>query len=158
VAGRRGGQGRLRGVLRVATEGPTKVTSITDGTSNTILFAECAGREDVYRMGKLFAAAQTNPSLPNVARARGGAWATNDNPYEIGQRIQWPGAQGTLPASVPMKINASNEWGFVFYSFHTGGANCAMADGSVRLLKDSTALAALAALCTRAGGEVNVED
>jgi prepilin-type N-terminal cleavage/methylation domain-containing protein/prepilin-type processing-associated H-X9-DG protein len=146
--------GDLRGVMRVVTEGPTRMTGVTDGTSNTVLFAECAGREDVYRGGRLFATAQTNPSLPNVARARGGAWATNDNPYEIGQRILWPSPQGSLPASVPMRINSSNEWGFVFYAFHTGGANVAMADGSVRLLKDSTPLAAVAALCTRGGGEV----
>ncbi|HUR54548.1 MAG TPA: DUF1559 domain-containing protein [Gemmataceae bacterium] len=146
--------GDLKGVLRVFTEGPTRMTGITDGTSNTILFAECAGREDVYRMGRLFAQAQTNPSMSNPARARGGAWATNDNPYEIGQRIQWPGAQGSLPAAVPMTINSSNEWGFLFYSFHSGGANTLMADGSVRLLAASTPLATIVALCTRSGGEV----
>jgi len=146
--------GDLKGVMRNLTEGPTGFASIADGASNTILFGECAGREDVYRQGKLFAKAQTNTSLPDVARARGGAWATNDNPYEIGQRIQWPGAQGTLPSSVPMKINGSNEWGFLFYGFHTGGANAAMADGSVRFMRESATLAALVALCTRSGGEV----
>lgn len=150
--------GDLRGVMRIITEGQTRVTSITDGTSNTILFAECSGREDIYRSGRLVAPAQTNTSQPNAARARGGAWATNDNPYEIGQRIQWPGAQGSLPMTVPMRINGSNEWGFVFYSFHTTGANCAMADGSVRFLRESASLPALVALCTRAGGEVNLDD
>jgi prepilin-type N-terminal cleavage/methylation domain-containing protein/prepilin-type processing-associated H-X9-DG protein len=145
--------GDLRGVLRVINEGPTRVTDITDGTSNTILFTENAGREDVYRMGRLFATAQTNKALPNCARARGGAWATNDNPYEIGQRIEW--CTGTaIPAAIPMKINASNEWGFLFYGFHPGGVNAAMADGSVRFLRESTPLATLAALSTRAGGEV----
>jgi prepilin-type N-terminal cleavage/methylation domain-containing protein/prepilin-type processing-associated H-X9-DG protein len=146
--------GDLKGVMRIITEGQTKFTGITDGTSNTILFAECAGREDIYRGGQLFAKAQTNPSQPSPARARGGAWATNDNPYEIGQRIQWPGAQGTLPTSVPMKINASNEWGFVMYAFHSGGVNTAFADGSVRFLRDSTSLATIIALCTRSGGEI----
>ena len=150
--------GDLRGVMRIVTEGQTKIPGIGDGTSNTILFAECAGREDVYRAGKLFATAQTNPSQPNVARARGGAWATNDNPYEIGQRIQWPGAQGTLPTTVPMRINGSNEWGFLFYGFHAGGANVVMADGSVRMLRESTPLATLVALSTRNGGEVVVND
>jgi prepilin-type N-terminal cleavage/methylation domain-containing protein/prepilin-type processing-associated H-X9-DG protein len=146
--------GDLKGVMRIVTEGTTKITAVTDGTSNTILFGECAGREDIYRQGKQFAVAQTNTSLPNVARARGGAWATNDNPYEIGQRIQWPGAQGTLPTTVPMRINGSNEWGFLFYSFHTGGANTVMADGSVKFLRESTPLATLIAMSTRAGGEV----
>jgi prepilin-type N-terminal cleavage/methylation domain-containing protein/prepilin-type processing-associated H-X9-DG protein len=150
--------GDLRGVLRIVTEGPTKITAVADGTSNTILFGECAGREDVYRNGKFFAPAQTNPSLPNVYRARGGAWATNDNPYEIGQRIQWPNPQGSLPTSVPMRINGSNEWGFLFYSFHSGGVNAALADGSVRFLREGASLAALVALSTRAGGEVNADE
>lgn len=39
-------------------------------------------------------------------------------------------------------------------SAHTGGANVAMADGSVRFLRDSTTQPILWALATRAGGEV----
>ena len=143
--------GELRGVLRVITDGPTTFACITDGTSNTFLFGECAGREDIWR-GRTMTPAQTNVSLPNAARARGGAWATNDNPYEIGQRIQWP--SGVISASVPMRINSSNEWGFLFYSFHVGGASFAMADGSIRFVNESTSLWTLGALSTRAGGEV----
>lgn len=149
--------GDLRGILRIVTEGPTKLSAISDGTSNTVMFAEDAGREDVYRLGKLVAAAQTNKALPNCARARGGAWATNDNPYEIGQRIDWC-TNGSIPASIPMKINASNEWGFLYYSFHSAGVNVAFADGSVRFLRDNTALITLVAQATRAGGEVIVWD
>lgn len=149
--------GDLRGVMRVITEGPTRMTSVTDGTSNTILFAECSGREDVYRMGALVAVAQTNKSLPNCARARGGAWATNDNPYEIGQRIDWC-TGGSIPTTIPMKINASNEWGFLFYSFHTGGSNVAFTDGSIRFLSATASLPTLVALSTRSGGEVIPND
>ncbi len=150
-----------RGVLRPFTEGPTKIVVIADGTSNTILFAECAGREDVYRSGRLAATAQTNKSLANCARARGGAWATNDNPYEIGQRIEWcANANAALGpnTSLPMKINSSNEWGFLFYGFHSGGANVCMSDGSVRFLRESTPALTLLALATRAGGEVVAND
>ena len=149
--------GDLKGVLRVITEGPTKFATVGDGTSNTVLFGEDAGREDVYRLGKLIAPAQTNKALPNCARARGGAWATNDNPYEIGQRIEWC-TNTAIPGSVPMRINASNEWGFLYYAFHTGGANAAFADGSVRFLKESTSLATLVAQATRNGGEVYADD
>jgi prepilin-type processing-associated H-X9-DG protein len=141
----------LKGALRPFSEGPTRMAAIADGTSNTILLSECAGREDVWR-GKTMTPAQTDTTQPNVARARGGAWATNDNPYEIGQRIAWP--SGTIPATVPMKINASNEWGFLMYSFHDGGVNTALCDGSVRFLRDSTPLRTIAALVTRNGGEV----
>ena len=142
----------LRGVLRPITEGPTRITNLTDGTSNTFLFAECSGREDVWR-GRSMTPAQTNKSLPNCARARGGAWATNDNPYEVGQRIEWC-TGSAIPGSVPMTINSSNEWGFLFYSFHDGGANFAFADGSIRFIRESTPLWTLGAWSSRAGGEI----
>ena len=129
----------------------TTIVGTTDGSSNTILLGECAGREDVWR-GRIKTPAQTNTSLPNPARARGGAWATNDNPYAIGGRTMWP--SGPIPTTVPMRINASNEWGFNFYSFHDGGANFAFGDGSVRFLSESTPLLNLAAMATRDGGEI----
>ena len=84
--------------------------------------------------------------------ARGGAWATTDNPYMIGQRKAWDPAFGPIPGAV--RINNSNEWGHCYYSFHAGGANFAFADGSVRSLAEATSLSLLAALTTRAGGEV----
>ena len=39
-------------------------------------------------------------------------------------------------------------------SFHPGGANIVLADGSVRFLKDTTNLKTIWALGTRAGGEI----
>ncbi len=130
----------------------TTIVGATDGSSNTILLGECAGREDVWR-GRVMTPAQTDASLSNPARARGGAWATNDNPYAIGGRVQvFP--SGLIPTTIPMKINASNEHGFNFYSFHDGGAVFAFGDGSVRFLAESTPLANLAAMSTRDAGEI----
>ncbi len=131
-----------------------RIASVTDGLSNTMLVGEDAGREDVYRLGKLVAIANANNTLPDCARARGGAWATNDNPYEIGQLILWcPGAVTGLPPT-PMKINGSNEWGYGLYSMHTGGANVVMGDGSVRFLSENMPFRTVGILATRAGGEV----
>jgi prepilin-type N-terminal cleavage/methylation domain-containing protein/prepilin-type processing-associated H-X9-DG protein len=145
----------LRGVLRPVPESPTTFAAITDGTSNTILIGECAGREDVWRDGRM-TPALANRSNPNCARAQGGAWATNDNPYEIGRRRLWCNAGNSALPLYPgvMKINGTNESGFLYYSFHTGGANFGFADGSVRFLRDSTSLWTLAALTTRSGAEV----
>jgi prepilin-type N-terminal cleavage/methylation domain-containing protein/prepilin-type processing-associated H-X9-DG protein len=124
------------------------IKTITDGTSNTIILGECAGREDVWRGRQFFALDYTGS--PRV-RARGGAWATTDNPYDIGQREPWNDSFGSIPGEVG--INNSNEWGHAFYSFHNG-ANFTFADGSVRLLSEDTNLRVLAELVTRANGEV----
>ena len=132
-----------------------RLAYILDGTSNTIMVGENSGREDVYRNGKLMAKAIANAADPNCARARGGAWATNDNPYEIGQVMNWcnGGAVPGLPVT-PIKVNGSNEYGYLFYSMHSGMANVAMADGSVRPLTEGMSIAAIGALATRAGGEI----
>ena len=114
------------------------------------MLGECAGREDVCRGGQFYAVDYTGAAK---IRARGGAWATSDNPYD-----NWPTQAverlgfGPIPGSVA--INNSNEWGHCFYAFHPGGANFAFADGSVRLLGEDTELRVLADLVTRAGDEL----
>ena len=40
------------------------------------------------------------------------------------------------------------------FSFHPGGANFAMADGSAHFISDSIDAQTFVSLCTRAGGEV----
>jgi prepilin-type processing-associated H-X9-DG protein len=126
------------------------LAGVRDGTSNTIIIGECAGREDVWR-GRVMTPANADKSASNCARARGGAWATNDNSYPIGQRINWCSSSQTIPGE--MKINNSNEWGHLYYSFHPDGANFGFADASVRFLSDETPIWILASLTTRDGGE-----
>jgi prepilin-type N-terminal cleavage/methylation domain-containing protein/prepilin-type processing-associated H-X9-DG protein len=123
--------------------------AIRDGTSNTIMLGECAGREDVFRGRQFFPVVYSGAIR---VRARGGAWATTDNGYTIGQRRPWHASFGTIPGK--MQINNSNEWGHCFYAFHPSGANFAFADGSVRFLREDTDLWTLAALVTRSNGEV----
>ena len=144
----------LRGITAAFPDKGTAV-AVGDGLSNTILFGECAGREDIWR-GRTMTPAQTDTTQPNVARARGGAWATNDNPYAIGARAMWNTTNAALGSTIPgtMKINNSNEWAHLFYSFHDAGAVFAFGDGSVRFLRDTISLKTLASQATRAGGEV----
>lgn len=78
----------LWGALRQSPN-TNKFVQFTDGLSNTILIGECAGREDVWRGRTVKLAKADKSNLATCARARGGAWATNDNPYEIGQRTEW---------------------------------------------------------------------
>jgi len=144
----------LRGVIcwHSAANTQNTLASILDGTSNSIMVGECAGREDVWR--RRIKTPVNFTSTPKV-RACGGAWATTDNAYEIGQRKAWDLAFGPIPGQVA--INNSNEWGHCFYSFHPGGANFLFADGSVRFLGETTNLRLLANLVTRAGAEPQAE-
>jgi prepilin-type N-terminal cleavage/methylation domain-containing protein/prepilin-type processing-associated H-X9-DG protein len=118
------------------------ITAVTDGTSNTLLLAEMSGRPYWYLPNR-----QRSAGTVNNPRTYGfGFWAHN-NAHNISTFLPDGSAAGTACA-----INCSNQFGV--YSFHPGGANVAFADGSVRMLTSATTPTALAALVTRAGGEV----
>ena len=129
---------------------------IADGTSNTILFAEIAGRQKVYYRGR------PNPgaTLMDNGLTLNSAWADYNTAREI------RGYSGADVAPLPptrveplagcSSINMSNVNGI--YSFHTGGANLLMGDGSVRFQKESSTAQVVAALITRDGGEVFSND
>lgn len=136
------------------------LAKIIDGTSKTILLAENAGREDVWRERvRTPANADNNSGNAACARAQGGSWATNDNPHAFGEKsTAWcPTNTGSLiVGDIPkalMKVNGSNESGWLLYAFHSGGANVVMADGAVRFVGEGTSVQILGELATRAGGE-----
>ncbi len=120
---------------------------ITDGTSNTLLISELAGRPNYYILG-LQQASNTNLRFPNWW----GPWASyNSCVYKT-----WS-ADGTTPGGPtgpagPCTINCNNSWGI--YSFHNGGANAVFVDGSVHFLAFGLSPNVFAALVTRAGAEV----
>jgi prepilin-type N-terminal cleavage/methylation domain-containing protein/prepilin-type processing-associated H-X9-DG protein len=123
----------LRGVM-VKNE-TTRITDITDGTSNTIMVAEDAGRPLLYNSGIL---------VPGYTG--GGPWADEFGPFYINGST----AGGSILAG-PCPINCTNDK--EIYSFHTGGANVQFADGSVQFIRSSISISTLAALVTRSGGE-----
>lgn len=134
------GSADTTGPMQVGTLG--KIAGITDGTSNTILLVEMSGRPYWYLPNK-----RQSTSTTNNPRTYGfGFWAHN-NAHNILTFLTDGSAAGTACA-----VNCSNQFGV--YSFHTGGANVAFADGSVRFLSESVMPKILAALITRAGGEV----
>lgn len=140
-------------IAKTRLQHPT-IEGIADGSSNTIILGEDAGREDVWH-GRVMTPANATRGASNCARARGGAWATNDGSYAIGQRIDWCRTSATGLNAVPgvMRINNANDWGHFYYSFHPGGANFAFADGSVRFLAERTPIWIVASLTTKAGSE-----
>jgi prepilin-type N-terminal cleavage/methylation domain-containing protein/prepilin-type processing-associated H-X9-DG protein len=115
----------------------TRWSEITDGTSQTILLTEDAGRPRQWRMGR--------PGPDQTVQ--GGPWAA----FNSGVILQGSTADGSQRPG-PCAINCTNER--EVYSFHPDGANTVFADGSVHFLNAGMSIRTLAALVTRAGGEV----
>ncbi len=106
---------------------------ITDGLSNSMVVAEVSGRPDLY--------VRSEPDKPRGVGSTSimnPSWAISGSYHGI-----------VLRKSVG--VNQSNSGGI--YSFHPAGVHVALADGSVRMLSNSTDRTALHALATRAGRE-----
>jgi prepilin-type N-terminal cleavage/methylation domain-containing protein/prepilin-type processing-associated H-X9-DG protein len=138
------------------------ITSIIDGTSNTMMIGEMSGRPWLYVSGYQKILSTTSP-LPTYVTSFGdsadniplnygfGSWAQNNN-FGVGT---WSanGMANNLTTGGPCAINCSNYRGV--YSFHPAGANAAFADGSVHMLGATMSPIAFFALVTaRAGDEV----
>jgi len=139
-----------------------RIAAITDGTSNTLMVAESAGRPQVYRLGKPYL------SPPGLGRqVNGGGWARPASDLDF---LPATADGGAYPG--PCAVNCTN--GFVYaaypdpkfgtegssapYGFHPGGVNALFADGSVRFVRSSVTAQTFAALVTRRGGETNLGD
>jgi prepilin-type N-terminal cleavage/methylation domain-containing protein/prepilin-type processing-associated H-X9-DG protein len=151
-------------------QGKTRISEITDGTSNTIAIGEDAGRDarfiSPYTEGYYDGSANPRPILgmgpaggltPNRRYWR---WAEPDTSYgvsgqpnnkfrpmnEVAPYQAAPGLLGTAGNNA----GANDE----LFSFHPGGVNILMGDGSVRFLKDTVNIVTLRGLVTLKGGEV----
>lgn len=141
----------------------SRLENITDGTSNTILMIERTGGGLVYRKGKMATdpisySGQNISAVPGLkAFFQGGQWA---NPLSGWVRftgtipeglVQSGGLWGPAPGSTA--INATNYFSAGFFSFHPGGCNVSLADGSVRFLSETIEPAIFGPLVTRANNE-----
>lgn len=121
------------------------IRNCTDGTSNTFLLCELAGRNDEYRKGKFYQA--------NSPAAAGGGWADISNAENWFKGSSVDGATG----GGPCVINCTNRNGEGAYSFHVGGVHILLADGSVRFIGEALDNGTFADLLTPAGGGVTGE-
>ena len=119
------------------------VGEILDGTSNTVMLMESAGRPQVWRTGwKMVPGSGTTTG--NGSPLCGWAEVNAFNAYGYDR--------GGVVDKGPCAVNCSNK--YAVYAFHPGGANVVMADGSTRFLKETISIDVFAALMTRAGGEI----
>jgi prepilin-type N-terminal cleavage/methylation domain-containing protein/prepilin-type processing-associated H-X9-DG protein len=139
------------GALAPKGVGPTdgtRITDITDGTSNTLLISESAGGQTVY---------QGRAALPVTLQVNAFHAAWFD--YQTGIRVRGFSADGKVQDGGSCAINCTNYSSFgdtprQFYSFHTGGVNALRCDGSVFLMSQNVSPPALAAIISKQGGEV----
>jgi prepilin-type N-terminal cleavage/methylation domain-containing protein/prepilin-type processing-associated H-X9-DG protein len=119
-----------------------RFAGVTDGLSNTMAYSEDAGRPMGWRANKRLSS--TGATVP------GAAWAD--------EASEW-GFQGCTPPNDTRPgltaINCTNNG--EPYSFHSGGINISLCDGSVRFLSDSVSVRTFARLLTAQGGEINNE-
>lgn len=121
--------------------GITPMAAITDGTSNTIMMSEGAGRPDYY-IGRVKQATTTGMTNPMFW----GCWAAYQSVTAQGfNAAATPGAGGVYA------MNRTNSQGV--YSFHVGGAFFGFCDGRVRFISENASLVTLIALWTRDDGE-----
>jgi prepilin-type N-terminal cleavage/methylation domain-containing protein/prepilin-type processing-associated H-X9-DG protein len=132
-----------------------RIADVRDGTSNTILVTESAGRPARYQNGQ-------QVGTPPSTRVNGGGWCRPASSIWLSGSS--PDGQ-SIPG--PCGINCTNGQGVTsypdpyygvdgtgqIYGFHDGGVNTVFGDGSVRFLPSSLDINTLAALVTRAGGE-----
>jgi prepilin-type N-terminal cleavage/methylation domain-containing protein len=150
--------------LNAADPYPVKISDIKDGTSNTLLVVESAGYPYLFNQN----ATQQGTDLTQHG-VNGGAWSrpasdiwligfadklgtTPGGPYTVNAAngVDTLGAYPlTQPTGAPLGTYGSGQ----IFSFHTAGANAALADGSVRLLSPKIDPNIIAALVTRANDD-----
>ncbi|QVL31836.1 DUF1559 domain-containing protein [Telmatocola sphagniphila] len=133
---------------------PCSILSITDGTSNTILLGEVAGKPNFYIRNQL----QPIPPAPIGPSLEGGGWGDimiGENwlsGTDTGCKTQSPTSLASVIGICNRRLKGESLSGL--YSFHTGVVNIGMADGSVRTLSFGTDPLVVMQLITKAGDEI----
>ncbi len=128
--------------LGTPTSEPAAMVGVTDGTSNTILLCESAGRPDYYVGGTR----NTTKTLND------GGWGHHENDYGLDGAVSK--TDPTSPGNCVINCHNDNET----YSFHTGGANHVFVDGSVRFVRETINPQTYAALITANGGGLTASE
>ena len=141
-----GSRGGALNAVGAGADGITKMRDLTDGTSNTFLIGERVGGARVIRKGNVEDVTLTAA----FGKQNGGGWGDFLN----GEHWLGGALYDGTPGGGPCAINCINLRGQGFYSFHTGGAQFLMGDGSVKFISENIAASIMAGLITRSKGEI----
>jgi prepilin-type N-terminal cleavage/methylation domain-containing protein/prepilin-type processing-associated H-X9-DG protein len=125
-----------KAILTKKVKQANRMRDATDGLSNSIMYTECAGKPRVWTSGRRSAAFNYKTG-----------WASHATGFD--PKMFVPGGCTGIGSC---SINCCNDQ--AVYSFHVGGANVGMGDGSVRLLNSQIAPTVFAALLTRANHDI----
>ena len=128
------------GVLRVQSGASSQLRSIpeiTDGTSNTLMLSECAGRPGSWQFGKMVSATSGTD----------GGWADDNSEFVTHGSMT---NSTTAPGPCHTNCHNSNE----VYSFHNGGANHVFADGSVHFITAAMDIRLFVKFVTMRAGDI----
>ncbi len=158
---------RMDGLLK---QGKTRLSECTDGLSNTIAIGEDAGRDPRYLSpytegyldpnGDVRYILGMGPAGGLTPARRYWRWAEPDTSYGVsGQpnnkyRPAYEQTGFQLPPGALLTAGNNAGANDELFSYHPGGVNVLMGDGSVRYLKDSVSVVTLRSLVTLRGGEV----
>jgi prepilin-type N-terminal cleavage/methylation domain-containing protein len=117
-----------------AKKNPNRISDVIDGTSQTILMCEDAGRPEFWIKGRLDTSRRQNE----------GGWGHHENDYGLDGAIS---GTRTAPGNCVINCHNDNET----YSFHGPGAMHAMTDGSVQFTNETISPQVYAALITARG-------
>jgi len=149
------------------------LASMTDGTSQTAFMSERRRgqgtpdiKNDMYMMGMALTIDQTWQMCTNLDMTMampltswmGATWAIGDMTCTTYNHVSTPNTRTCAGMSggmaMPNMSMANMAVQLLPSSYHPGGVNLALGDGSVRFIKESIALNVWRALSTRNGGEV----
>jgi len=184
----RGGGGALDGIFSIPypTSGQImkgiSILGVTDGTSNTVMFAEVIRSSIPYNAAsgvRDYATIIINSGNSGYNETDGTAIPMCADGSNWSSSIKYTGQQyyRNLPSNfvfthtLPINWNrpvpsgqryscgntAFNSMHIAASSFHTGGANACLADGSVRFFRDSTSIQNWRAMGTRSGGDLSTD-
>jgi len=124
----------------------SKISQITDGTSNTMALGECVGRND--SMDSLY----DDPVVAGTKRSHW-RWAEPDNAFGVSYTPNFHLSPWGGPPSCPwvdMNCGPNDE----LFSFHPGGCHALFSDGHVRFLSESIDFRVLRSAVSADQGEI----